>query len=299
MDMNIIKLRGLWYAFSALLVGGSIVCLALFGLKQGIDFTGGTLLSLRFEGARPTTVGVEQALAPLNLGEVTIQPVGSTDMNIRSKALEEDVHQNVLKTLKEKFGNTTELQYNAIGPAIGDELRQKALTGLVIVFLAILSFIAWSFRRVSAPVASWKYGVIVILTAFHDVAVPVGLFALLGKFQNVEIGTSFIAAILTIMGYSINDTIVVMDRIRENLQKTSGSFEEIVERSLKQTMLRSLNTSMTTTLALLAVYLFGGESIKHFALALIIGIVTGTYSSIFIASPLLVSWSRWSARKKK
>lgn len=296
--MNIIKLRYVWYTLSGILVGGSILCLALFGLKQGVDFTGGTLLSVRFQ-TQPSPVAVEQAIAPLNLGEVTVQPSGTTDMNISTKTLDEDTHQKLLKILDQKFGQTTELQFDAIGPAIGDELRQKALTGLVIVFLAILAFIAWQFRKVSAPVASWKYGVIVILTAFHDVALPVGVFALLGHFMNVTIGSSFIAAILTIMGYSINDTIVVMDRVRENLQKTTGTFEEIVERSVQQTMLRSFNTSMVTTLALLAVYFFGGESIKYFALALIVGIVTGTYSSIFIASPLLVSWSKWSARRKK
>ncbi len=297
--MNIIKLRVFWYALSAFLVGGSIVCLAVFGLKQGIDFTGGSLLSVRFEKERPSPVEIEGSLASLNLGTITIQPVGDRDLNIRAKTLEEDAHQNVLAALRKSFATTTELEFNAIGPAVGEELRQKALTGLVIVFLSILAFIAWSFRRVAAPVASWKYGVVVIFTAFHDVAVPIGIFALLGKFQNVEIGTSFIAAILTIMGYSINDTIVVMDRIRENLLKTTGSFEDIVERSLKQTILRSFNTSMTTILSLSAVYFFGGESIKHFALALIAGIVTGTYSSIFIAAPLLVTWNRWTSRKKK
>ena len=295
----IIKLRAFWYALSAVLVGGSIVCLAVFGLKQGIDFTGGSLLSVRFEKERPGPVEIEKALSSLNLGSITIQPVGDRDLNIRAKTLEEDAHQNVLATLRKSFATTTELEFNAIGPAVGQELRQKALTGLVIVFLSILAFIAWSFRRVTAPVASWKYGIVVILTAFHDVAVPIGIFALLGKFQNVEIGTSFIAAVLTIMGYSINDTIVVMDRIRENLLKTTGSFEEIVERSLRQTILRSFNTSMTTILSLTAVYFFGGESIKHFALALIAGIVTGTYSSIFIAAPLLVTWNRWTSRKKK
>lgn len=295
--MAILQLRKVWYIFSGILVGGSLVCLAVFGLKQGIDFTGGALLSVRFEKTRPSPVAVSQALASLNLGDITIQPVGEMEMNVRTKMLEEQTHQQVLQALNNVFGKTTELQFNAIGPAIGEELRRKAETGLLIIFLAILAFIAWSFRRISAPVASWKYGIIVLVTAFHDVAIPVGLFALLGKFQNVEIGTSFIAAILTIMGYSINDTIVVMDRIRENLLKTTGAFEDIVERSLRQTMLRSFNTSMTTTLALLAVYLFGGESIKHFALALIVGILTGTYSSIFIASPLLVTWSRWSARR--
>ena len=242
---------------------------------------------------------MEKSLSSLNLGGMTVQPVGDTDMDIRTKTLEEDVHQNIIKQLTASYGTTTELQYNAIGPAIGEELRQKAVSALIIVFLAILAFIAWSFRKVSAPVQSWKYGIIVIATSFHDVAIPVGLFVLLGKFANVEIGTPFIAAILTIMGYSINDTIVVLDRVRENLQKTSGTFEDIVERSVQQTMLRSFNTSMTTTLALLAVYFFGGSSIHDFALALIVGILTGTYSSIFIASPLLVTWQKWSSRRKQ
>lgn len=298
MNFNIIKLRPVWYILSALLVGGSIVCFAVVGLKQGIDFTGGTEMTVRF-AQRPSPVDVERSLSSFQLGEITVQPVGDADMNIRTKTLEEGVHQNILKTLTTNHGTSTELQYNAIGPAVGQELRQKSVSALLIVFLAILAFIAWQFRKVSAPVQSWKYGVIVLVTAFHDVWIPIGLFALLGKYANVEIGTPFIAAILTIMGYSINDTIVVLDRVRENLQKTSGSFEEIVERSVKQTMLRSFNTSMTTTLSLLAVYIFGGESIKDFALALIVGILTGTYSSIFIASPLLVTWNRWSQRRKQ
>ncbi len=296
--MNIIKLRNLWFAFSALLIGGSIACLVAFGLKQGIDFTGGTLMSLRFEGERPTVIQVEETLKPFELGGVTIQPVGDKDINLRLKNIEEAQHQEITKAIKDKYGAIQELEYNAIGPAIGEELRQKSLTALVIIFLAILGFIAWSFRNVSAPVASWKYGLIVIFTAFHDVIVPVGLFAILGKFYHVEIGTPFIAAVLTIMGYSINDTIVIFDRIRENLQKSSGTFEEIVERSLHQTMLRSFNTSMTTLLTLTSVFFFGGDSIRDFALVLIVGIATGTYSSIFIASPLLVTWNRWSHRNK-
>lgn len=295
--MKIIALRPFWYALSALLVGGSIVAVAVFGLKFGIDFTGGTQLAVRFE-QRPNSVDVERSLASLSLGAMTVQPVGDTDMNLRFREIDQETHQKILSTLNAAFATTTELQYNAIGPTVGVELRQKSVSALAIVFLAILAFIAWSFRKVSAPVQSWKYGVIVIATAFHDVAIPLGLFALLGKFQNVEVGTPFIAAILTIMGYSINDTIVVLDRVRENLQKLSGSFEEIVERSVKQTMVRSLNTSLTTILAMLAVYLFGGASIKDFALALIVGIVTGTYSSIFIASPILVTWNAWSRRKR-
>ncbi|MCC7357305.1 protein translocase subunit SecF [Candidatus Uhrbacteria bacterium] len=297
--MNIIKLRNLWFTCSAVLISGSIICLAMFGLKQGIDFTGGTLMSLRFEGERPTVIQVEEDLKPFNLGSVTIQPVGEKDINLRLKNIEEAEHQEITKVMKEKYGNIQELEYNAIGPAIGEELRQKSVTALVIIFLAILGFIAWSFRNISAPVASWKYGLIVIFSAFHDVIVPIGLFAILGKFHNVEIGTPFIAAILTIMGYSINDTIVIFDRIRENLQKSSGTFEEIVERSLHQTMLRSFNTSMTTMLTLISVYFFGGESVRDFSLALIVGIATGTYSSIFIAPPILVAWNSLSKRNKK
>ena len=182
MKFNIIKLRPIWYIFSGLLVGGSIVLLATVGLKQGIDFTGGSLLSVRFD-KRPSPVAVEKTLQPMDLGDITIQPVGDTDMDIRTKTLDEATHQKVLQALKDADGNITELQYDSIGPAIGVELRQKSASALVIVFLAILAFIAWSFRKVSAPVQSWKYGVIVILTAFHDVAIPVGLFVLLGKFS--------------------------------------------------------------------------------------------------------------------
>jgi preprotein translocase subunit SecF len=294
--MKIVKHRWYWFLFSGLLVASAIGLLATFGLKQGIDFTGGTLMSVRFD-KRPTPVDAEKALAVFNLNAITIQPAGDSDLIFRFKSIDEDTHQKILQTLGSTFGKTTELQYNAIGPAVGEELRQKAISSLVIIFLLVLAFIAWSFRKVSAPVQSWKYGTVVLASAFHDVIIPVGLFALLGKLYNWEIGTPFIAAVLTIMGYSINDTIVVLDRIRENLQKTTGTFEEIVERSIQQTMLRSFNTSMTTILALLAVFIFGGDSIKGFALALIVGVATGTYSSIFIIPSLLVVWNNVTRKR--
>ncbi|MBU0540444.1 protein translocase subunit SecF [Patescibacteria group bacterium] len=297
--MKIIGLRKIWYLLSGILVCGSIAAVAIFGLKQGIDFKGGSLLSVRFDGNRPSPIEVEQALGGHDLGAITVQPVGEQDINVRLKALDEQTHQEVLQTLNEKYGSVTELQFNSIGPAIGKELRQKSIYALAIVFFAILIYVAWAFRKVSAPIQSWKYGIITIITAFHDVIVPVGLFAVLGKYYGTEIGTPFIAAILTIMGYSINDTIVVLDRVRENLQRTGGLFSDIVENSVKQTLLRSLNTSLTTLLAMTAVYLFGGESIKDFALALIVGVATGAYSSIFIASPLLVTWNKWDLKRKK
>lgn len=294
--MKIVKNRWYWFLLSGVLLASAIGLLATFGLKQGIDFTGGTLLSVRFE-KRPTPVDAEKALAVFNLNAITIQPAGEADLIFRFKTVEEDTHQKILETLGSTFGKVTELQYNAIGPAVGEELRQKAVSSLVIIFLLVLGFIAWSFRKVSAPVQSWKYGAVVLASAFHDVLIPVGLFALLGKFYNWEIGTPFIAAVLTIMGYSINDTIVVLDRVRENLQKMSGTFEEIVEQSIQQTMLRSLNTSLTTILALSAVFFFGGDSIKDFALALIVGVATGTYSSIFVIPSLLVVWNNVTRKR--
>lgn len=296
--MNIIKYRSLWYLISAVLIGASIVFVAVFGLKQGIDFAGGSLLVVRYGGQRPTPVVVEKDAASLNLGGIIIQPVGETDMSFRLKDMDEETHQKFLQQLKDKYGSITELRFDSIGPVIGQELRSKSIFALVIVFIAIMVYIAYAFRKVSVPIASWKYGFITALTAFHDVAVPVGLFALLGKLHGLEVGTSFVAAILTVMGFSIHDTIVVLDRVRENLQRTSGLFETIVNTSLNQTIIRSINTTVATLLALIAVYLFGGDTVRDFSLALIVGIAVGAYSSIFIAAPLLVTWYKFDLKRK-
>lgn len=300
MKLQVIKLRWLWYVFSLIMVGGSLFSLGVWGLKQGIDFTGGSLMHIRFE-QRPATMDVQAVLdrANIDLGAVVIQPAGTQDMQIRLKNVTEEQHQQLLTSVKAAYPDATELRFDAIGPTVGEELRQKAIRGLLIALLAILVYVALAFRKVSAPVQSWKYGTVTILSAFHDVIVPIGVFAVLGRFYGWEIGTSFIAAVLTILGYSITDTIVVMDRIRENLQKYTGTFEDIVERSVHQTFLRSFNTSMTTLLTLTAIAIFGGASLREFTITLIIGIAIGTYSSIFIASPLLVSWEQWSRKMKR
>ncbi len=295
--MKIIKYRKIWYSISGLFLILSFILLGVDGLKQGIDFTGGSLLAVRYEDQVPTSLEAEQVLSDLDLGSVVIQSVGDKDMHFRMKSLNEETHQKVLTALKGKY-KITELRFDSIGPVIGQELKSKSMIALVIVFLAIMFYVAWAFRKVSVPVKSWKYGTITVLAALHDVIIPIGFFALFGKMFGTEIGTPFIAAILTIMGYSINDTIVVFDRIRENLQTTSGTFKDIVNNSLNQTLSRSLNTTVTTLLALLAVYLFGGDSIKDFSLTLIIGILAGTYSSIFIASPLLYTVYRFSRINK-
>jgi preprotein translocase subunit SecF len=296
--MNIIKYRPIWYLLSAAMIGASIVFLAVFGLKEGIDFAGGSLLVVRYEGARPSPIEAENTVSSLNLGGIIVQPVGETDMSFRLKDMDEASHQKFVQQLKDKYGNITELRFDSIGPVIGQELRSKSIFALVIVFIAILIYIAYVFRKVSVPIASWKYGLITAFTAFHDIIIPIGLFALLGKLHGLEIGTSFVAAILTIMGFSIHDTIVVLDRVRENLQRTSGLFEDIVNTSLNQTIVRSINTTITTLLALLAVYFFGGASVHDFSLALIVGIGVGAYSSIFIAAPMLVTWYKFDLKAK-
>jgi len=298
--LKIIQKRKLWFTVSGIFCLISIIALSVWGLNFGIDFTGGTLMELSFsgkDGTRPEIQAVKEALNSLELGEINIQPSGENNLLLRMKAIDETTHQNILSALNEKF-TIEEKRFESIGPVIGQELKRKAIYAIVIALVAIICYIAWAFRKVSYPVASWKYGTVATITLFHDILIVLGIFSILGHFQNVEIGTPFIAALLTILGYSVNDTIVVFDRIRENLARSpANTFEETVNKGVNETLVRSLNTSLTTLFVLLAIYFFGGETIKYFALALIIGIISGTYSSVFTASPLLVSWQRWNKRK--
>lgn len=295
---SIVQKRPVWFVISAILLIGSGFGLGAYGLKQGIDFTGGTIMSRRFE-QRPSNVDADAVLrkAVTDLGAVVIQPAGEKDLQIRTRALTQDEHDAIEDAFTNSFGTSTELRFDAIGPVIGKELRDKSLKGLAVTLVIILAYIAWAFRKVSGSVKSWQYGLVTIVAAFHDVIVPMGVFAFLGHYHGVEIGTPFVAAILTILGYSITDTIVILDRVRENLQKMEGTFAHIVNESIKQSLLRSLNTSLTTLLALVAIYLFGGSTLHDFTLTLIIGITVGTYSSIFIAAPLLVSIDRWTRER--
>jgi preprotein translocase subunit SecF len=297
--INIIRYKTLWLTIAGILVAASIAALAIWGLKFGIDFTGGSLLEVEFNGERPTAQDVTSDLTSFGVEGITVQPIGEKGMILRFKSVDETKHQEILSHLKEKFGELEENRFESIGPTIGQELRRKATYTIIIVLICIILYIAWAFRKVSEPVASWKYGVIAIIALIHDVTIPLGLFAVLGKFMNVEVNSAFVAAILTILGYSVNDTIVVFDRVRENLIKSGGNyknFETIVNVSVNQTFARSINTTLTTLLALIAVFFWGGETVKYFALALIVGIGLGAYSSIFIASPLLVVWEKLKRR---
>ncbi len=308
----IIKKRKIWFTFSGTLVVASIILFIFVGLKPGIDFTGGSLMELEFFIPRPDSQQINDALAPLGLNNITVQPVGDKEMVLRFKDTDEKTHQEIIQTLKEKFKLTgeingsggTEIQYEAkileekrfdsIGPTIGQELKKRTTWAIVIVLISMVAYIAWAFRKVSKPVASWKYGLFAVIALFHDIIITIGVFVILGKFYGLEVNAPFVAALLTILGYSVNDTIVVFDRIRENLIRHVGEdFEGIVEKSINEVIARSINTSFTVLLSLFALLLLGGASIRDFTLALIIGITFGTYSSIFLASPLLVAWKKF------
>ncbi len=298
MNVNIIKHRNIWLSFSGALVVISIIALGLWGLKFGIDFTGGSMMEVVYGGERPAAHVVKEQLKPLNLGELEMKPAGEKGLLIRTKALDEDTHQKLLAELKKQDQTLVERSFDSIGPVIGAELRSKSFWAIIIALLLILAYITFTFRKVSYPVASWKYGSTALFALFHDLVTTIGVFAILGTFFGVELTSSFIPAFLTVLGFSVHDTIVVFDRIRENLLKYKGDFKDIVNKSLNETLVRSINTSFTVMLVLVALLVFGGETIKQFALTLLIGIGLGTYSSIFVASPLLVIWNNLSKKKR-
>lgn len=302
-DYPIIRLRRVWYLFSGTLLVFSVTAVAWWGLKVGIDFTGGSLIEVQFTGVVPSPSDIIRAV-PSDFGSVAVTPVGDRGATLRLRSLSEAEHQKLSQALSEslrKGKGTTEVReerFTSIGPTIGAELSRKAVYAIAFVLGAIVLYIAWAFRRVMRPVPSWIYGVAAILALFHDVFIPVGVFAVLGRFWNVEIDTLFITALLTVLGFSVHDTIVVFDRIRENLPKSTETFPGIVNLSVNETIARSINTSLTTLLVLVTTLVFGGASIRYFVLTLILGVTFGTYSSIFIASPLLVTAYRWRERRR-
>jgi len=291
--INIVGKRKIFYSISGALVGAGILSIFIWGLHFGIDFKGGSLIEVEFLEQRPTVALVKEKIISSGLGEVSIQPSGDKIIMLRMKDLDETAHQQILQSL-ESFGQIEEKRFDSVGPVIGEELKSRAYTAIFVVLLLIILYIAFAFRHVSRPVQSWKYGAAAIIALVHDVFIPTGIFSILGHYMGIEIDLLFVTGLLTILGFSVHDTIVVFDRIRENLRKgVAKTFEETVNVSINQTMVRSINTSLTVFLALLAIFIFGGESIKYFALLLIIGIFFGTYSSIFVASSILVSWETW------
>jgi len=282
------------FFFSIGLVIAAALSIAIFGLRFGVDFRGGSMMELVFEKNRPAQDEVSKTLGAINgVKDVVVSSAGDKGMIIRMDEVSEETHQAVLQAVESKFGKVTENRFDSVGPTVGNELKSKSLTAIIVLVLAVTVYIAFVFRKMSKVMSSWAMGLATMVAMIHDVVIPIGIFALLGKYQGVEISAVFVAAILTILGYSISDTVVVFDRVRENVLRfgSKEDFGAIVHKSIMQTLSRSLNTNVTTLLSLIAIFIFGGESIKYFALALIIGIFLGAYSSIFVASPLLVWWS--------
>jgi preprotein translocase subunit SecF len=300
--MFIIRHKFIFITISAVLALASIVILVVFGLPFGTDFRGGSLLNGTYETARPDVVTIVEAIkADMNI-EATVTPVEDKGITVKTLALTETEHQALLKSLALDGETFTESSFNSIGPSVGEELKRKSIVSIVLVSLGIVFFIAYAFRKVSRPISSWKYGLIAIGTLLHDVLIPVGIFSILAHFKGFEVDTLFVVAVLTILGLSVSDTIVVFDRIRENLRKNNEtknnmSFAETVGTSISQTFTRSINTSLTVIIALLALVFFGPHSTQNFALMLTAGMFFGTYSSIFLASPLLVVWAEKSEGK--
>lgn len=291
--MWIVKNRKIFYGISITVSVLSIVALLVWGLKFGIDFKGGSLLEVAYTEGAPSTTDITSTLETVGIEGSSVRSTEGNGFLIRTPFLDSAGYDSAKRGLA-TLGTFEEKRFDSVGPVIGEELQTKSLWAIIGVLVAIALFVMFAFRHVSKPVASWKYGVVTLLALAHDVIVPLGAFALMGHFFGAEVDTLFVTAILVILGFSVHDSIVVFDRVRENLKKNQEKnlrepFDEVVGRSVNQTLSRSINTSLTTVLALVALYFFGPEISHNFVLALIIGIVTGTYSSIFFGSPMLVS----------
>lgn len=295
--MFIIKHKKIFVLISVVLVLFSIISIAYFGLKLGIDFKGGSLSEIEYKTTRPEQKVIEDAIRPLSLGEVLVQQSGDTGYSIKTRAITETERASIVSALGP---DASEKSFASIGPSVGAELVRKSILSFILVSLGIIFFIAFSFRKVSKPVSSWKYGLIAIVTLIHDVMIPVGAFVILSHIFGTEVDTLFVVAILTILGLSVSDTIVVFDRIRENIRIGHfKTFEETVGNSIEQVYTRSIATSSTVIIVLLSLVFFGPASTKVFAMMMTAGMFFGTYSSIFLASPLLVMVNGSGKNKSK
>jgi preprotein translocase subunit SecF len=301
--MFVVKYRKIFYAFSVLLVVLSLAAMLVWGFNLGIDFKGGSVLEVNYTSVRPSLDEAKASLDAINLSNYSLIPTGDAGYTLRATeiapaqktAIENALSQNGKYAMEER-------QFDSIGPILGQESKNKALISILLVLIAIVLFIAFAFRKVSKPISSWTYGLIAIVSLAHDVIIPTGVFAVLGHFLGFEMDTLFVTALLVILGFSIHDTIVVFDRVRENLRHDHNNkkpFEQTVGESISQTFTRSINTSLTVLLSLLVLYFIGSQATQNFVLVLIIGIAAGTYSSIFVGSPLLVTIEKWKNRGKK
>lgn len=296
--IDIIGKRKLWFIISFIFVVPGTLALIVWGLKPGIDFTGGQEIEV---AGQVTQSELHDIVAKANVHEITVTTTGASNLLARYSDKDagdaEQVHQNV-KVLIEQAG-LREVSFNAVGPSVSRDITRNALMGVALASLATLLYLAFAFRNTPPPVSPWSFGGTAVFALLHDALFILGVFAILGHFYGVQVDSLFVTAVLTVIGFSVHDTIVVYDRIRENLRRLNKPFEEIANISINETLARSLNTSLTVVIVLLAFYLFGGESIKNFVLVLLIGIIVGTYSSIFFASPTLVIYNNFKIKRSK
>lgn len=298
--MDIIGKKWLYFIISGIIIIPGFISLLLWGLNPSIDFTGGTLLEYQIKNPLSgfSKDKLKDVITKNGVQVASVVDVGDDSYLLRLKPIDANKNREIQESVKKEIGGTiTQKRYETVGPTVGQEMTLNAVKAVIVASIVIILYIAWSFRKIPKPYTSLAFGVCAVIALIHDVLVIIGVFSILGHFLKVEIDSLFITALLTIMGFSVHDTIVVFDRIRENLRKMPGiPFEEIANFSMNQTLVRSFSTSLTVLLTILALVLFGGESIRWFAVALLIGILSGTYSSIFNAAPLLVLWEE---RKKK
>lgn len=297
--MNIIGRKNLFFIISGIIIIPGLISLFMFGLKLSIEFTGGSRMEVGYKNIKQINrLKIEDAFKKEKIKISTVSIVNNT-VSVRSGQIDQKTRSAIEKDLGVDNKNITVKSFDTVGPTIGKETETNALKAVLIASIAITLYIAFTFRKVSRPVASWKYGICAVIALLHDVLVVAGVFSILGHFFGVEADSLFITALLTVMGFSVHDTIVVFDRIRENLHKNyDNPFDKVVNNSVLETFNRSVNTSLTVVIVLFTLLLFGGEGIRWFVVALLIGIISGTYSSIFNASPLLVVWYEWDKRRK-
>lgn len=287
-----------WFIISGIIIIPGIISLMIWGLPLGIDFKGGSLIEFSINKSNVTTEEIKQALNEQNLSDLIIQKTANNQFLIRTTQLDNQQVNNIKTQIDQKVGESKEIRLETVGPTVSKDLASKAIWGVILASIGIVCYIAYAFRRIPKPANSWRFGISAVVALLHDILLVIGVYSILGHFFGYEVDVLFITALLTVIGFSVHDTIVVFDRVRENLKKfPSRDFESTANISIIQTLARSLNTSLTVMIVLLSLSLIGGSSIRHFTITLLVGITTGTYSSIFNATPILVIWQNFINHK--
>lgn len=299
--MYIVTHRSLFFWITGVILASAIGSILIFGLPLGIDFTGGSLMQVSYQSGVPSLAIIEKQISTIPLGAVSVRTAGTDEISIRTRTLTPAEHDAVLAVIS-SGASTTEISYSSVGPALGSQFTNKALWAILAVVFVIVLYIAFAFRKVSRPVPSWGYGLTVIAMLVIDLIVPTGFYAAYAHFTGAEIDSLFIVALLALLGYVVNDIIVVFDRVREHLARNEKTgvkeeFEVTIGKSINETMMRSINTALTVALALLALIFFGAPATRNFALVMFVGVVAGTFSSICRSAPLLIPISKWFTKK--